>query len=819
MGSGAKLCDLLTFIVEKIASHDVLRASACSIYLIDPSGRRATQQAGTGYQRAFVGKATFPILNASEVSAHPRPQDKIGITAWILSTGKPFLAETPEDLRAHPHHTGKHDVDQLQGQEFRVGTLLGVPIRDLRGEVAGLIKAERCKPCTPFSLSDEVLLETAARIASKCLVKTKMVEDSSTDQATFAWAAEVVDEAAASEPELDTFLDAVVQVSARAMGADSCGIYLIDKSKKTLTQRAGVGSQEPRFVIRSYQLPSQRQLRSTEKKVGLTAWIAATGSAYHASNSRQLHKHHHHRGVYDRWNFPKAEKTKCGAFYGVPLRVGTKVIGVLKVENICPRTKPDPRDFSSERRRHFDLLAQEVALAIQSLQDPLRSPYRVILEAQPTISQILRGGLDLRDLVKCVVTQTAKLLNARACALFLRDGNKLIQPRWAAVGWAAKGPAVREYDLVPPDQIKDHPSKNQKVGLTVWIAVKREPFAAKSNLELQMHPHHKGTFDKLNFEPGQRCESFMGTPLVVGDELVGVLKVETKMKQGAHEEFTYFTEQDTLVFNIIASSAANAIHYIQFEKSRKQRELEAAASMYRLTLLAFAHRGRGELSLTKKMLEEEGTMIAKLPYRHAQLSPEERRRLYRLITDTETSIDVLNDLYSQYEKWFGEGDKRTFFRLGEAVLWAIEDLKKDRRDGRPRIPVKLNIPDDLPPIWGRRSIIQYVIHELLRNARRHAKSRITVQATKESPNSLRLVIANDGPGITPDLRNAFEEGMLMRKENVTEGGLGLLLSKQFVKGEHGELSISASNGISLRGACFAVVLPTKDMQHSKESEA
>ena len=40
--------------------------------------------------------------------------------------------------------------------------------------------------------------------------------------------------------------------------------------------------------------------------------------------------------------------------------------------------------------------------------------YRVIRDAQKTILEMLRGGLDIPDLARTVVTETAKLFNARA---------------------------------------------------------------------------------------------------------------------------------------------------------------------------------------------------------------------------------------------------------------------------------------------------------------------------------------------------------------------------------------------------------------------
>ena len=597
---------MLAFIVERVGAD--LAASACTIYTIDDGGQTATQRAGTGYQGGGIGTRTR-VVPPDQVIERPEEDQKLGLTGWILSTGKSFLAESYDELARHPHRLGTLDPEMLRAeagadqptQELRLATFLGVPLRGVRGEVTGLIKAERRErlgeKVAPFTVHEQILLETAARVASKCLAYLEMAAegcgsdsaDAALDRAITAWAREAIAEAAASEVEMDSFLAFVSQIVASAMRADACGIYLIDEidpTRRTLTQRAGCGSQEPLQGIRSYPFPTQEQIQSRTRKVGLTAWIAATGESFHARNNEELRAHPHHRGEFDKWNFPAGSGTQCGAFLGVPLRVGGRIIGVIKVENQSDVGVPDPRNFPPDALRRFDLLAQDVALAIVRLQEErLPARYQVIRAAEPTIFGILQGGMDVRTLVAKVVKDTAALFNARACALFLKEGNRLIQPHWAAVGWAARGPEVREYILVEPWQIVENPRmREEKVGLTVWTAVTRKKFTARSNVELLMHPHHKGAFDEYNFdrERGEQCESFMGVPLVVNDRLVGMLKVETKQKLETVEDYdgrvhqeaavTYFSEQDELVFDLIANSAAIAIENARFSEAERMAE-------------------------------------------------------------------------------------------------------------------------------------------------------------------------------------------------------------------------------------------------------
>lgn len=619
---GCDLPELLDQVTEKTGSEsDVLRADACSIYTLDDragsSPRIATMQAGSGYQKHFVNVAQARVMRADMVSERPTDGERLGVTGWVISTGRAVLARNAKELQEHPHWSGGFDGLQLPRGQGRVGTFLAVPLRNLRGQVIGAFKAERLEPCTAFSVEDQLVLETLARVAGRCIDYREMLQSGSLDTAITLWAREVIAEALATEGELDAFLDIVVGVVAKAMQADSGAIFLVDESKKTLTQRAGCGSHVLRKVIRSYVMPDRSQVerclgyqtcspRSCKmrepleegQKVGLTAWVAATGKSFHAKNMADLKTHCHHRGEYDEANFTRDEQ--CGAWLGVPLRVGGAVTGVLKVENVSRRSRPDDRDFDDQQQRRLAILAQEVALAIERLQMQYRARYQVIVRAMPTILGLVKGELPVPKLVTTVVEETQKLFNARACALFLKQGDELVQPPWAAVGYAKAGPKqssddklphsasngrvvsentrlapvvnssarseVRRYQLVAEREIADNPAPQQKVGLTVWIAVKRKSFAAKSNLELTAHPHHKGTYDRDNFTGDERCESFMGIPLLAGGELIGVLKVETKMR-GA--DFAYFNEQDELAFELIANSAAIAIQNALLLEARR----------------------------------------------------------------------------------------------------------------------------------------------------------------------------------------------------------------------------------------------------------
>jgi predicted ATP-binding protein involved in virulence/transcriptional regulator with GAF, ATPase, and Fis domain len=554
---------ILTDLMHKITEivKETLHASECSIYLKtnkeDKFGRTLAELiAGRGY-----GPNSYPLLPLHEVKDSDLSEsDILGITGWVISKGRSFLSNNIDEIVSHPHHFPPDIPDNK-----KLASMLAVPVSTTRGEIIGVIKAEGIDSMIQFKVVHQMFLETISLVVGRCVVHKNDFIEGKTNTAISGWVLDVISEALAFEEELDNFLDIVARVISCASRSDSCAIFLIDNDKRTLTQRAGSGNMVLKKTIRSYILPNNK-LESDIKKiknilpdserVGLTPWIANTGKYFYAANFKKLSEHSYHKGKFDEVNYDTGNI--CGAWFGVPLKVGSETKGVLKIENESRIKEPDAREFNEEIQVRVDILAQNVALSIERFMLRRIERNRIFQKVEVVIFEILKSHSGIKDIVKKVVESTMEILNAKTCALFLKEGNQLIQPEWAAKGWAEKGPKIRIYNLVDQNKIID----SDRVGLTVWIAANQEKFTAKSNLELTMHPHHKGTFDQYNFPQGQKCEAFMGYPLLIGKELIGVLKVETKMRDAADnkEEFTYFSEQDELVFDFIANSVAIGIY-------------------------------------------------------------------------------------------------------------------------------------------------------------------------------------------------------------------------------------------------------------------
>jgi two-component system sensor histidine kinase KdpD len=101
-------------------------------------------------------------------------------------------------------------------------------------------------------------------------------------------------------------------------------------------------------------------------------------------------------------------------------------------------------------------------------------------------------------------------------------------------------------------------------------------------------------------------------------------------------------------------------------------------------------------------------------------------------------------------------------------------------------PVRLDLPEGLPPVDVDATLISRVLTNLLENAVRHAPKGtvITIGARAAPPDAVLVFVADQGPGVSADRRDEVF-GLLARRDSDAGAGLGLSIAKTFVEA-HGE---------------------------------
>jgi two-component system, OmpR family, sensor histidine kinase KdpD len=149
--------------------------------------------------------------------------------------------------------------------------------------------------------------------------------------------------------------------------------------------------------------------------------------------------------------------------------------------------------------------------------------------------------------------------------------------------------------------------------------------------------------------------------------------------------------------------------------------------------------------------------------------------------------------------------RRATTSLSELVDRVLGDLAPALH----RHPVRLDLPDALPPVDADVTLISRVLTNLLENAIRHAPkgTPITVGAAPRPPDAVAVFVADQGPGVDPEHRDEIF-GLLARRTSDAGAGLGLSIAKTFIEAHGQRIWVDdAPDG----GARFWFTLPTAQL--------
>jgi signal transduction histidine kinase len=226
-----------------------------------------------------------------------------------------------------------------------------------------------------------------------------------------------------------------------------------------------------------------------------------------------------------------------------PLMAGDRAIGVLKYENRIGGQK----HFDKHDERLIDMVAVLVTNLVIS-QRIERNRYDRIL---PVISSALVSHFDKPSSYEPLLETCRGVLSADVCSLFLLDeqGNLMLEcivgiPQWKK------------------EKLRGFGYQNYRAarGLTPWILRKGSPFNVRSYPDLRgrSESHHLGQWDATIYDgrPEELFRSLYSVPLIIGNEPIGVFKVENK-----NISPYYFTESDERLFDLIGRLIAVGVRY------------------------------------------------------------------------------------------------------------------------------------------------------------------------------------------------------------------------------------------------------------------
>ncbi|MBV5260315.1 histidine kinase [Synechococcus moorigangaii CMS01] len=132
----------------------------------------------------------------------------------------------------------------------------------------------------------------------------------------------------------------------------------------------------------------------------------------------------------------------------------------------------------------------------------------------------------------------------------------------------------------------------------------------------------------------------------------------------------------------------------------------------------------------------------------------------------------------------------------------------DERFQRKGIQLKLDIPRDLPEVYGDRELIRQVIVNLLDNAIKYSPegSVVRLVGLHRTLQQIQISVIDTGHGIPEEEQEKIFEGHFRLKRDATQEGygLGLAVCRQIVQAHHGRIWVDSAPG---QGSEFHFTLP------------
>lgn len=237
---------------------------------------------------------------------------------------------------------------------------------------------------------------------------------------------------------------------------------------------------------------------------------------------------------------------KAKSWMAVPLIAGSDIEGVMAIQNYQTENLYDDADLQL-----FDSIGSQAAVAIQNarlLSDTEKRTERISMLME--ISRALSEKISLNELFRTIHAQVSRVFDTTNFYVAMWKSG---QPRWDWTYHVEAGVKVpsASYDL--------------KTGLTGYILANRQSLVFHSRSEL---------FSFLNESKanliGLPPESWMGVPLIAGNEVVGVMAIQN------YEIKDLYDQQDLELFNTIATQVAIAIQNARLFEAERQRAEEMA---------------------------------------------------------------------------------------------------------------------------------------------------------------------------------------------------------------------------------------------------
>lgn len=484
------------------------------------------------------------------------------------------------------------------------------------------------------------------------------------------------------------------------------------------------------------------------------------------------------------------------------------------------------REYTPDEITLCKTIAQQAAIAIENAR--LFSNERQQREQAETlkeISSLVASSLNLQEILQVIIQQLLNYLQVSSCII------RLYEPPDKLVWFLSVG-IQKELSLTQSTTVGK--------GLTGKVAKELQPYAVKDVQGLTPYP----TIVKKH-----GLKSFLGVPMLVKDELIGVLSVYT-------QETRDFTQEEIKFLLSLAEQAAIAIENTRlFERVQNEATiLEKEVSHRTQQLQEINHQLEQEIQERKETerllqaytidLEKSNRQLQDFAYVASHDLQEPLRKIQafsdRLLNRYQEKLDDRGILY--LERMHAAASRMQTLVVDllayssvttERKSFTAVDLNKVLNDVTSALESQIereqgtvNIPT-LPTINGDKTQLHQLFQNLISNALKFHKPDVApminlhVDHLPENEQdtvgpTVQITVQDNGIGFDQKYADRlFEMFQRLESRDDFEGtGMGLAICQKIVERHQGTITAKGEEGV---GASFIVILPLQ-AQEKERSE-
>ncbi len=570
-----------------------------------------------------------------------------------------------------------------------------------------------------------------------------------------------VGRAVASQLDFGAIVEAVGNRTASALGVRGMSISIVDPVTDELTFYYWIDEGDRKNTMERIVLgdPLSAEILATNRavRIGSSEEAAARGTPFKIGGTE--------------------------SYVGVPIPARDKAIGVFAIGT------RERNAYSESEERILATVAATMGVALENAR--LVEETRQRAAELATINEVghaVAAQLDLKRIIELVGQQIGTMFTAAdvvAVALHDRALSRIEFPYYAEDG-----------------QRRPQSDIEFGEGLTSRILAAREALLLNRAKD----------FESIGTRGlGKQARSYLGVPIVVGEQAIGVVSIQCSTVEGM------FDEADQRLLSTLAASVGTAIHNAQlFAEMEKAKEAAETANEVKSTFLAsVSHELRTPLTsvlgfarVIRRQLDERILPNVDISDPKTERAINQvRENVAVIVTEGERLTTLINNVLDLAKIEAGRFDwKMESISMAEVVDHALATTSGlFEQKG---LSLKREIPDDLPSVVADRDSITQVVINLLSNAVKFTDHGSVTCRAELVDDGILVGVKDTGVGIAPADQELVFDKFTQVGDTLTDKphgtGLGLPICREIVERHGGRIWVKSRLG---KGSTFAFVLP------------